>query len=206
MNKFAKRKSVNIDISNKCSLQCPRCQREMIYRSKGAKVPGYDLSIDEFKKVAQFMDEILFCGQYSDPIHHPHFIDFLEICKNSNVSVNVHTASSSKKIDWYRNAFRQYPLATWIFGIDGLPKDSHKYRINQDGEKLFQIMLESKKYLQTTPQWQYIIFNYNENDVKEAEQIAHKNSIDFFTVISSRWLLKDDPYMPKNKELRMTPK
>ena len=41
-------------------------------------------------------------------------------------------------------------------------KDSHKYRINQDGQYLFERMLDAKnKGLNV--EWQYIIFDYNED-------------------------------------------
>ena len=91
----------------------------------------------------------------------------------------------------------------WVFGIDGLPKDSCMYRINQDGEKLFDIMLESKKHLNTTPMWQYIIFSYNEKDVDEARKMAQDNGVNFSLCYSSKWLNENDPYMPKDKTKRI---
>jgi hypothetical protein len=44
----------------------------------------------------------------------------------------------------------------------------------QDGEKLYKVMLESKKYLKNPPRWQYIIFSYNEHNVEKAKQMAQK--------------------------------
>jgi len=46
-------------------------------------------------------------------------------------------------------------------------------------------MLEAKKYLRSTPIWQYIVFKYNEKDVDTAMQIAKDNKI-FFQLINSR--------------------
>jgi len=69
-----------------------------------------------------------------------------------NVDGVIHNASSLKSKKWYIEAFKAHPDMRWIFGIDGLPKDSCMYRVNQDGEKLFDIMLESKKYLNTIKQ------------------------------------------------------
>ena len=125
--------------------------------------------------------------------------------KNNN-SVSIHNASSQKPESWYIKAFKANPNARWIFGIDGLPKESCMYRINQDGEKLFNIMLMSKDYLNLKPVWQFIIFSYNENNIDKAREIAEKNDIIFMTLQSARWIDKNDPLIPKNKTYSYTPK
>ena len=135
----------------------------------------------------------------SDPVHHPKFIEILAYLRSVNVKCYVHNASSAKSLDWYIKAWKANTSATWIFGIDGLPNESHKYRVNQDGEKLFKIMCESKKYLNTRSVWQYIIFNYNEDHLEEAKKMADEHDLFFIQKQSSRWLSHDDPYMPSKK-------
>lgn len=201
---FTQRDSVNIDISFRCALECPNCQRTRYY--KNTKVRGQDLSIEDFTKVASHFKQISFCGQFSDPVHHPKFIKLLQICRENDNSVSIHNASSAKSKNWYKEAFEANPRATWWFGIDGLPYQSHLYRKNQDGEKLFEIMLEAKKYLWRPPIWQYIVFKYNENEVEEAKQIAKDNGLRFSLVVSSRWNSNDDPLIPTKEEYRMTKK
>lgn len=200
---FFLRHGINVDLSNRCSLECPKCQRQKYYRNNNLPVPGRDLSLEDFEKITNFAKHISFCGQYSDPVHHPQFVDFLTICREKNIFTEVHTASSHKSKEWYINAFNSNPAAIWVFAIDGLPKDSHIYRINQDGEKLFNIMLESKKYLYSTPVWQYIIFKYNENDINKAIKLADAHKIKFFTTKSSRWS-DNDPYRPINPNFSLT--
>ena len=51
----------------------------------------------------------------------------------------------------YIEAFKANPDAQWTFNIDGLPHQSHQYRINQNGNKLFDIMNKAKEYLNTMP-------------------------------------------------------
>ena len=195
---FFKRSSgINIDITFRCPLECPRCQRQK-FKDNGEKVWGYDISLDEIKKLANHFKRFSFCGQLSDPIHHPEFIEILKILKEKNIHVNVHTASSFKPMSWYVKAFQAHPAARWIFGIDGLPEESCMYRKNQDGEKLFEVMLEARKYLNRPPCWQYIIFSYNERNIEKARELAVKHQIQFMLVQSSRWLNKDDPLMPKS--------
>jgi len=203
-NKFFLRKKINIDITYRCPLMCPNCQRQTRFTSKGLKVPGEDISLENFEKISKHFKRINFCGQVSDPVHHPNFLEILEITRRNNNSVSVHHASAAKPEKWYPKAFKANPNATWWFGIDGLPEDSHKYRVNQDGEKLFRIMLESKKYLKTDPIWQYIIFNYNENDIDYARLLAEKSGVNFMTLLSSRWIGENDPLRPTIDEYSLS--
>ena len=192
-------KGLNIDITHRCALECPRCQRQTQFRDRGQKVYSVDISLEDIKKLAAHYKCFDFCGQLSDPVHHPKFIEILAYLKSVNVKCYVHNASSAKSLDWYIKAWKANTSATWIFGIDGLPNESHKYRVNQDGEKLFKIMCESKKYLNTRSVWQYIIFNYNEDHLEEAKKMADEHDLFFIQKQSSRWLSHEDPFMPSKK-------
>ena len=204
MNTLFNRRGINIDITHRCPLECKRCQRFTSFTSKGLKVPGEDITVEDFSKVLDFFTHINFCGQVSDPVHHPKFVELLEMIRErKDHSTSIHHASAAKPLKWYPKAFEANPRAQWWFGIDGFPKDSHKYRTNQDGEKLFDIMIESKKYLNITPVWQYIIFRYNENDIDEAKKLAQDNDINFNLNYSSKWFSEDDPLMPLNKNYRI---
>lgn len=182
-----KKRPLNIDIAYRCALKCLRCGRQQVYRNKGLTVPGYDLSLSEFDKISDRFKSISFCGQYSDPIHHPQFIEILAMCKKKKVEAEVHVASSAKSKEWFVEAFKAYPDAQWIFGIDGLPEESHKYRVNQDGPKLYDIMLEAREYLVNKPHWQYIVFRYNQDHVEKAMEMAKERGLMFVKIRSSRW-------------------
>lgn len=195
-NTFFKRdKKLNIDITFRCALECHKCARQVFFRDHGLKVPGNDLSLENFDIITDHFESISFCGQYSDPIHHPQFIDILKICKNKGIRAEVHVASSFKSEKWFLHAFDACPEAVWIFGIDGLPNESHLYRKNQDGEKLYRIMLKSVEHLKHKPVWQYIICAYNETHINKAHEMAQQNNIEFMIINSVRWF-NDDPLKP----------
>ena len=78
---FFNRKGVNIDITHRCALECMRCQRTIHYTNFNKKVPGEDMSMNDFQKVIKHFEKINFCGQYSDPVHHPKFIEMLNTWK-----------------------------------------------------------------------------------------------------------------------------
>lgn len=202
-NKMFARKNINLDITHRCPLECINCQRYSSFTSKGLKVPGRDLPIEDFAKIIKHFNHINFCGQVSDPVHHPKFIEFLKMCYENGNSVNVHHASAGKPKQWYPKAFQANPRARWTFGIDGLPEESNMYRTNQDGEKLFEVMKVAKKILKQRPIWQYIVFSYNENHIEEAMQMAAEIDVRFMTLISSRWRGPNDPLKPRNQELSL---
>ena len=58
-------------------------------------------------------------------------------------------------------------------------------------------MLLSKIHVKRTV-WQYIIFNYNEDDLDEAKEMADKVNIEFLPLMSSRYT-DDDPLKPSSK-------
>ena len=195
---------ITIDGSKTCTLECPKCRRQS-YRKEGLPPggpDGKDLSLDNFKKLLNYFDHFSFCGQVSDPIFTPNLIDMLKLINDAGKSVNVATAATSKKHnkDWYFEAFKANPQAKWIFGIDGLPHMSFMYRINQDGEKIFKMMLESRKYLnEKRTIWQYLVFNYNQYDLNECRDIAEKNNIVFNVLESNR--IKEFDYDDPNNEI-----
>jgi len=178
------KRSINIDAGNKCTLECAACVRQH-YKKRDKSIPGKDLTPLQFDKLTDYFKEVSFCGTFSDPIFNTYFFDILKICKKKNIKTEISTAASQRPIRWYKNAFDAYDKAVWIFGIDGLPKDSHKYRIHQNGEYLFDIMLMAK-YQNIPVQWQYIVFDYNKENMKEAQQIAKTHKIPLTFIFSHR--------------------
>ena len=197
------KKGINIDISNRCPLECMRCQRQTNFTLEGRKVYGRDATMNEIEKLSDYFDSFNFCGQLSDPVHHPHFVEILDYLYKKGIQVTVHNASSQKPKQWYEKAFKAHPKAKWIFAIDGLPEESNMYRINQDGQKLYEVMLMSKQHLQQTPSWQFIVFSYNEHNLEKAKQMAIDEGIMFIVLHSSRWMNEDDPLRPKTKEYNL---
>jgi len=208
--KIQLKRNIDIDLSGRCPMLCPMCWRQS---DPIAKKQGHDMTVDNFLKVIEFVQLgsvkgfIYFSGALSDPIHHPKFIDFLKICADKNIYCEVQTASSFKSKEWFIEAFKAHPKARWQFGIDGLPEDSHKYRINQDGQKLFDIMVEATKHLKTYPIWQYIVFKYNQDHVEYCKEWAKDIGCKFKLVLSGKttdFFIEDfEKFIPTNKKYRI---
>ena len=196
INKFFNRKRINLDIGFRCTLECPKCERQQDYKDI-RPVPGRDMTISEWHKIVDYFDEVQCCGQISDPIFNPDFIEFIKIAKEKDKYMLVHTAASHKSVEWYDEAFDSFGRGEWIFGIDGLPYESHIHRVNQDGKKLFEMAkLCVSKGIKT--RWQFIIFKYNENHIEEAKKMAEDNGIQFQINISGRFDGPEDSLRPTN--------
>jgi len=179
-------KNWNLDISTRCTLECPECVRTR-YMLKGNTIPKKDITLDQFKKIADIAENkrIHFCGTWGDPVFNPDFIEMLKVCREKNIKTVVSNAASHRHESWYNKAFAANLDAEWWFGIDGLPQQSHLYRKNQDGNKLFNIMLLGRD-LGVPVVWQYIIFNYNKDNVKKAKKTAKEHSINIMFIDTKR--------------------
>ena len=50
-------RGVNIDLSARCTLECPMCSRTKL-KKQGLKVPGEDVTFEQFKKIADYFNYI----------------------------------------------------------------------------------------------------------------------------------------------------
>ena len=129
--------------------------------------------------------------QQSDPLAHPDILEFIFLCRRRKL--DIHTATSHKSKEFYKEAFEMSgENTTWIFGLDGLPEESHKYRIHQNGVHLFE-MMKMGVSMGANICWQYIVFNYNQDHISIAEDMSEKEGIEFKLTFSSRW--NDVPFL-----------
>ena len=178
------RKPINLDITNRCPLECPACMRQGSWYDK-IRYKYKEMSISELLTIIKTFYYIEFCGQQSDPLAHPDILEFIFLCRGRKL--DIHTATSHKSKEFYKEAFEMSGKnTTWIFGLDGLPEESHKYRINQNGVHLFE-MMKMGVSMGVNICWQYIVFNYNQDHISVAEDMSEKEGIEFRLTFSSRW-------------------
>ena len=175
----------DLDITNKCTLQCPTCARGN-FKYKSNDIPGGDLTIEEWEDLTDYFSSLTLNGTYGDPVFNPNFIQMLYIAHAKDVHVSISNAASQKSMDWYEEAFKAHPKAEWRFGIDGLPYQSFAHRINQDGEHLYEVMKTASK-MGMKCIWQYIVFKYNEDKIDEAIQMSKDIGVDLEINYSARY-------------------
>jgi MoaA/NifB/PqqE/SkfB family radical SAM enzyme len=185
-------KKYNIDICYKCPLKCPFCVRQ----SPGGKEKikeSDDITLDEFQTILKSANHIAFCGQISDPIYHPKFLEIMEIIsKNPNKSFSIHTNGTRKSKTWWKQVFLfSGSNVTWIFGLDGADQETaNKYRVNTKFNQVMDVMKLGAS-MEINVEWQFIVFKHNEHQIELAKTIAKDNNINLQLLKSSRWYKKD---------------
>ena len=92
MRKWLDRDSINLDISNKCTIECPKCIRNIFPNKKD--IPGHYMTNNEWSNYLNHFNNFIFSGQISDPILHPSFDEILNDVYKNNKRCSVHVASS----------------------------------------------------------------------------------------------------------------
>ena len=187
---------LNFEPHSICRLRCPGCfMREDGLHQKGSKKwvsdgwdKRYTIPLEKYKIVFKVFKNMEFCGNLSDPIYHPEFVDTLKYLKGKGTKINFRTNGSGKSKRWWKEVYElcQGENWWWTFALDGLPEDSHIYRKKQNGEQVWE-MMKYGKTLKAHIEWQWIVFKYNENDLDHGQLLADQHDIQFNYYHSTRW-------------------
>ena len=91
--KMQKRCRPNIDASHRCIFRCPNALDKNFLKNKYVEV--LILKKTPLKKILDYYDfGITFCGQISDPIYHPKFLELLLMCDGQGKAVRIETVGS----------------------------------------------------------------------------------------------------------------
>jgi len=180
---YQKYKSLNIDASSRCVFRCPMCQRQRLHTQPMIK-RGRDLQEKEMHKILDYYDQINFCGQISDPIYHPNFLNLLKLAIGKYVRIS--TVGSGKTDSFWNEAYSyNRGKNSWVFGVDGIDEKSEIYRVGSNFKDTWARMQQGRA-LGHDIVWQYIIFGYNEDDMEEAVNIAKHEDFTLIFVKSDR--------------------
>ena len=202
--KFQKRSRPNIDTSHRCVFRCPQCIRQKSLSQEQIR-RSFDLENDQFKKILDYYDfGINFCGQISDPIYHPKFLELLKMCDGQGKNVRISTVGSGKSDAWWEEAY-SYGLGenAWYFGVDGIDEKSELYRVGSKFSDVWSRMKQGRDAGHTIV-WQYIIFGYNEHEVDRAIEIAKEEDFALLLVNTNRGFNPDSPLLRKNVDFKLT--
>jgi MoaA/NifB/PqqE/SkfB family radical SAM enzyme len=199
--KNQKLSSPNMDLSHRCILRCPQCLRQKVEGLPRIK-RSFDIGKPEFRKILNYYEnQITFCGQISDPIYHPDFLAFLEMMNGLGKGLRVATNGTNDKSGnmddkWWEKAY-SYGLGEncWVFGVDGLDEKSELYRIGSNFKQVWETMKIGVQAGHPIV-WQYIIFGYNEHEIEQAKEIAHKEGITLLLIKTNRG------FDPRSRTLR----
>ena len=194
----------NIDASHRCVFRCPQCIRQKTTSQEQIR-RSFDLEAENLLKIINYYEHgITFCGQISDPIYHPKFLELLKLCHDNDTKVRVATVGSGKSDAWWDEAYSYGVGKTaWYFGVDGIDKKSELYRIGSNFEEVWSRMRQGRD-LGHVIVWQYIIFGYNEHEVDRAIEIAKEEDFSICFVNTNRGFNPDSPLLRDNVDFKLT--
>lgn len=197
-------KPIDLEITNRCRLACPKCIRTQLGKSMKIK----DMSVADFRRIAESKkyNRIFFGGTYGDSIYHPHFYEIVKIAKENNIKVTIHTNGSGKSLNWWEEIIKLLDSKKdeLNFAMDGFEETAGEYRVNfkeKDFHKNIEILSMAKNVYGIRCVWTFIPMRFNEHQIQKAAKLAISKNIVFLIKKSERWWSLNDPQIPKNLNL-----
>ncbi|MDP2644649.1 MAG: radical SAM protein [Desulfobacterales bacterium] len=194
MNDYRFGDGLHIELTSRCRLACPYCERT---RCKG-QYQVRDLPRQLVFRLVENpkFKKIMLAGTLGDPIYHPCFLEIVEKIKQSDKELRIATNGSGKTLAWWEKVFNRLDSRDRVcFGLDGLQDTAHLYRVNTNFTRVFEAMKLGAAIRRATIEWQFIIFSFNQHQIEAAARLAHKSGIRF-TLLQSGRFKSDDPLLP----------
>jgi len=178
---------VEIELSSLCNAKCSACMRTMLDQN-GKKYYKRNISFDDivkwFRDINLSDTKFKLCGVLGDPMINPELHDIIfyllyeKNVKNIEMSTNGGTRTQKfwKELGILSKHSKKRFYVHWA--IDGATRND--YRENVDLKKVWE-NVNSYHSGGGNSIWQYIIFDYNENEVDIARQMAKNNNMKFAT-------------------------
>jgi len=177
-------KNVHLELTEHCQAKCLHC-----FRFKDGKINPYlkmsELSLEDIKHLMPVdflsqLDTIELKGNYGDAIIAKDCLPIIEYFRKSNPSLNIIlvTNGGARSSSWWEELARLIGKNGQVtFSVDGLKDTNHIYRKNVQWD----IVLNSMKSFIGAggkAQWDYIIFEHNEHQFKEAHMLSKELGFD----------------------------
>jgi len=163
-------KTLHIELTNLCSLECPFCPRT---ECGVKKISHFSREWFESLEVEKF-ELVNCCGTFGDPIYYPHLHEFMEHLnrKNEKIWVSINTNGSIHDKKWWQDFAKVLPKNhTVVFAIDGLAETHKIYRINSDFDK---VIKNASNFIRAggNAEWWMTLFKHNEKDINIAKKLS----------------------------------
>lgn len=193
----------HIEPTNICTLKCPGCARTKLIKQWPKHWQNHNLEIDA---VMDFLDidltgkSIDLCGNYGDPIYHPHLFDLISAFKSRGCTIKITTNGSYRSSQWWNDLCDQLDSNdSIIFSVDGLPDNFTQYRVNADWDSI-NLGMTTCVSRDINVIWKFIVFRYNQDHINEARLLAdHIGVKEFVISLSDRFDEDTAMYLPNTE-------
>lgn len=179
---------VHLEITQACQAACPMCDRNENGGKDNKHITNAELSLKDCKKIfsPSFIKQLTtmyMCGNLGDPIIAK---DTLEVFRyfrkhNPNMWLSMNTNAGARDTTWWTELANIYNgKGAVIFSIDGLEDTNHLYRQNVKWN-IVENSIRSFISAGGRARWDYIIFEHNQHQVDQAEQLSKEWGCEKFT-------------------------
>jgi len=191
---------LHLESTSICNAACPQCARFLRDgKTLDPRIIQKDLTLETIKEklpvdFVRQLDKMFMCGNFGDPAAAK---DTLEIFRwfrdvNPNITLGMNTNGSLKTTKFWQELGEILNRQTdyCVFSIDGLEDTNHIYRRNTVWSKIVEnvtafISAGGRAH------WDMLIFNHNQHQVTQAQQLAKELGFSIFrSKVSKRFLTK----------------
>ena len=185
-------KILHLESTDACQAACPQCARE--FDTSFDKNNLHHLTVDQINKLLipgtiKQLDKMYMCGDYGDPAAGKYTLEIYKHFRslNSNITLGMNTNGGIRTTDWWKklaqilNCDQDYV----IFSLDGLEDTNHIYRVNVNWQR---VMENVQAFISAggNAHWDMLVFEHNEHQVEECEQLARELGFKWFRAKASR--------------------
>lgn len=174
--------SLHIELTNRCTLECPACPRTTWKDILKKPIKKADLNIDQFEKFLDCesghqINKFDLCGDYGDSIYYPNLIEFIKRFRTKKFNIFTNGSYRDEKF-WNELAVNLTDQDTVIFAIDGLKDTNHLYRKNSDWDSIM-LGLDIIAKSPAKVIWKTIVFSFNYDKLDQIKDLAESLGAEF---------------------------
>ena len=197
---------IELELSSLCNAKCSDCMRTRLDNAKKFYVKR-NITLEELERwllpLKMNQTKIKLCGVLGDPMINPELpeILFYLLFEKNVKDIEMSTNGGTRSLDFWKelgllskNSDGRF-VVHW--SIDGATRNDYRENVN-----LKKVWENVHAYHSTGGKsiWQYIIFDYNENEVEMAKTMAEMNDMKFFTRKSWRNTSSENKFQSKQSK------
>lgn len=179
--------TVHLEVTQRCQASCPMCDRNENGGADNKHITNAELTIDDCKQIfkPEFIKQLktmYMCGNLGDPIMARDTLEIFSYFREHNPTMwlSMNTNAGAKNATWWYALAKTFGTnGAVIFSIDGLADTNHMYRQGVNWNNVYR---NAKAFIAAggRARWDYLIFQHNEHQVDEAEELSQTMGFERF--------------------------
>jgi len=181
MYKLEDIKTIHLEVTQNCQAACPMCDRNMNGEGINPHINLDELSLDDCKQIfpPEFIAQLktmYMCGNLGDPIVARDTLEIFKYFREHNPAMwlSMNTNAGARDETWWTELAQVFgKMGAVIFSVDGLRDTNHIYRQGVNWDRVERAM---KSFIAGggRARWDFLVFEHNQHQVEQAEQIANE--------------------------------